>query len=210
MNRQTKIILLLCVSIVAGLFGCKNWEYNVVKNGVHFDKIHQSKSGTHVGYMTEDRNILGFPCAKGWIHFKKDWRLQSFQLSRDFSFRSTLLPAHTWIHFPYQENRSGYVCSFPHDYVVQGYRCGGSGGYKGTHTGFYENGRLRSFFPPDDVIVDGIPCEASLLANVNLYENGNIKSCKLSVDLHKDGKYYKRGQTIEFAKKEGDNVKPGQ
>jgi antitoxin component YwqK of YwqJK toxin-antitoxin module len=92
------------------------------------------------------------------------------------------------------------VCSFPFDYKVQGYLCGGSGGYKGTHTGFYESGKLRSFFPPEDVVVDGVTCEASLFVNVNLYENGKIKSCKLAEDYHSDGKVYKRGKTIQFDK----------
>lgn len=104
--------------IMAGLcfLGCKKWEYNVEKNGIHFKKIYQSKGGTNTGVMTEDHTIQGFPCKKGWIHFKKDWRLLSFQLSKDFMYNKTLVPAHTWFHFPYHADRSGYVFSFPHDY----------------------------------------------------------------------------------------------
>jgi hypothetical protein len=148
--------------------------------------------------MTHDQIIQGFPCEKGWIHFKRDWQLLSFQLSKDYNYKSTQLPDHTWVHFPSHEGRSGYVCSFPYDYDVQGYLCGGSGGYKGTHTGFYDSGKLRSFFPPEDVIVDGVQCAASLMVNVKLYENGSIKSCKLAENYHADGKSYERGKIIEF------------
>lgn len=200
MKKMTKLFLSFIISTMVTLSfcGCKNWEYNVDKDNIHFEKISQSKGGTNTGFMTENHNINGFPCEKGWIHFKGDWRLLSFQLSKDFMYKGTLLPAHTWFHFPYHADQTGYVLSFPEDYEVQGYLCGGSGGYKGTHTGFYDSGKLRSFFLPEDTIVDGVPCESSLFVNVNLYENGNIKSCKLAEDYEADGEFYKRGKFIEF------------
>lgn len=193
--------LLTLGSILISVFiftSCKNWEYNVVKNGIFFEKIHQSKGGTYVGYMKESQIIQGFPCEKGWIHFRDNWQLLSFQLSEDFEYKSTLLPAHSWVLFPYHKHRTGHVISFPYDVEVQGYVCGGSGGYKGTHTGFYEDGSLRSFYPPDDVMVDGVLCDSTLLVNVNLYENGRLKSCELAKNIELNGKTYKSGSTIEF------------
>lgn len=200
MNKRIKkiVFFIQLMLLVLCFYSCKDWEYNIEKNGIHFKKISQSKGGTNTGYMTENHTIQGFPCEKGWIHFRKNWNLLSFQLSKDFIYKNETLPAHTWIHFPYHDTLTGHVCSFPYDYKVQGYLCGGSGGYKGTHTGFYNSGKLRSFFPPEDVIVDGIPCEASLLANVKLYENGRIKSCKLAEHYRVDGKNYKKGTTVQF------------
>lgn len=188
------LIVLVCLSIV----GCKNWEYDVERNGIYFKKISQSKAGTIIGYMTENRLIQGYPCEKGWIHFKPDWQLKSFQLSEGYSYKGTLLPAHTWIHLPHHEAQIGYVCSFPFDYMVQGYLCSGSGGYKGTHTGFYDDGKLRSFYPPEDVVVDGVPCKVSLFMNVKFFESGKIKSCKLADDYQADGRTFKKGKFIEF------------
>jgi hypothetical protein len=200
MNKISKTVFLFFILILVNfcLYGCKNWEYDVVKNGIHFEKIHQSKGGTNVGYMTEDQIIQGFPCERGWIHFKKNWRLLSFQLSKDYNYKNTLLPAHTWFHFPYHEKQSGYVCSFPYNYEVQGYFCRGSGGYKGAHTRFYDSGKLRSFFPPEDIIINEIFCKASLFASVELYENGNLKSCRLAEDYQAVGKKYKKGKAIEI------------
>jgi hypothetical protein len=174
MRLFTAIILLITLCS-----GCKNWEYDVNKNGIHFDKISQSESDTIIGFMPEDHVIQGFPCEKGWIHFKEDFSLQSFKLNREFSYNNTLLPAHTWIHLPYK-GQTGYILSLPFDYKIQGYLCNGSGGYKGIQTGFYSSGRLKSFYPPDDITINGVPCEASLLTSVNLHENGNIRSCKLT------------------------------
>jgi hypothetical protein len=182
------------------LYGCKNWEYDVVKHGIHFKKISKSKSGNYIGYMTDDRIIHGLPCSKGWIHFRNTWKLLSFQLSTDYEYKTTFLPAHTWIHFANSEGRSGYICAFPYNYEVQGYLCGGSGGYKGTHTGFYANGKLRSFFPPEDTVINDILCKASSFTSVELYENGNLKSCKLSKDYQADGKKYKKGRVVEIDK----------
>ncbi|MGD9161211.1 MAG: hypothetical protein PVG39_22535 [Desulfobacteraceae bacterium] len=93
--------------------------------------------------MKENKIIEGFPCEKGWIHFRQDWRLKSFQLSEDYPYKGTLLPANACILFPHHDTRNGYTISFPYDYAVQGYLCGGSGGYKGTHTGFYNDGRVK-------------------------------------------------------------------
>ena len=190
------LILIILFSIL--ISGCKNWEYNAVKKGIYFTKISQSKSGTIIGYMSENHEIQGFPCEKGWIHFTDNWDLRSFQLSTEFTFNNTQLPAHTWIHFPYHESQIGYILSLPYDYEIQGYLCGGSGGYKGTHTGFYEDGRLRSFYPPDDVTVGGVPCKSTPFVNVNLYEDGTIKSCKLAEEYQVDGRLFKKGASIEF------------
>ena len=75
MNKLTKkilfLILLLLISIC--FYSCKEWEYDIEKNGIHFKKMYQSKGGTNTGYMTENHNIQGFPCEKGWIHFRKNW-----------------------------------------------------------------------------------------------------------------------------------------
>ena len=199
MKKGTNKILFLIIFLMInlGFIGCKKWEYNTEKNGISFKKIYQSKGGTHTGYMTENHMIHGFPCEKGWIHFKKNWELLSFQLSENFIYKNEMLPAHTWVHLPYHDAQTGYVCSFPFDYKVQGYLCSGSGGYKGTHTGFYENGKLRSFFSSEDVLVNGIPCEASLLVNVKLHENGKLKSCRLAENINLKGKVYKKGKTIQ-------------
>jgi hypothetical protein len=148
--------------------------------------------------MQDNQIIQGFPCEKGWIHFKKDWRLLSFQLNKNFKYKNTQLPAHTWIHFPYNDEQSGFVCAFPFDYEIQGYICRGSGGFKGIQTGFYDSGKLRSFFPHEDITINGIPCRASLLSIVKLYENGNLKSCTLAEDYQAAGKKYKKGQVIEL------------
>lgn len=200
MKKLIKVfsILIMLIAVSLSFFGCKEWEYDVKKNGIHFKKISRSPGGISTGYMTENHTIQGFPCEKGWIHFGKDWELRGFQLSENLIYKGTLLPSHTWMHFRFPAEKRGYVVSLPDDYIVQGYLCGGSGGYKGTHTAFYESGNLRSFFPPKDIVVDGVPCMASPFVFVGLYESGNIKACKLAEDYKVNGQVYRKGSKVKF------------
>jgi hypothetical protein len=82
--------------------------------------------------------------------------------------------------------------------ICRGHLYGESGGYKGIQTGFYSSGRLRSFYPPEDITVNGVPCEASILNSVNLHENGNISNCKLSEDYRVNRRTIQKGNIIEF------------
>lgn len=191
-------LLVLSIILCIGLNSCKNWEHDVVKEGIHFKKIRKSETGNILGYMTDNHNIQGFPCEKGWIHFKENGQVRLLQLSEDFMYRGTLLPAHSWYLLPYHEGLTGYTIAFPYDYKVQGHICRGSGGSKGTHTGFYDSGKLRSFYPHEDVTVDGVPCAASIYVNVKLYEDGRIRSCKLAEDFEVNGKLFKKGVSVGF------------
>jgi hypothetical protein len=204
MKNTTQFFLTGIILVNLIFTGCKTWEYDVEKNGIHFKKISQSESGTVIGYMTEDHEIEGFPCEKGWIHFGENSQLRLFQLSKDFMYKGTLLPAHTWFIFPYNDV-TGYICAFPYDYKVQGFLCKGSGGPKGINASFYDNGRLKSFYPTEDITIDGVPCKATLFVNVNIYENGNLKSCKLADDYQINNNTIKKGAFIEFD--ENGNVK---
>lgn len=203
MCRKSIILISLFLSIFFA--SCKDWEYDVEKHGIHFKKMSQSQGGTIIGYMTENHNIQGYPCEKGWIHFRSNWELLSFQLSEKYTYNGIELPAKTWIHKPYHEGTKNYVISLPYDMEIQGHLCDGSGGYKGTHTGFYESGKLRSYFAPKDVVIDGVPCKSTLFENINLYENGKLQQCKLSKDYERNSKKYKKGSILSFD--ENGNVK---
>jgi hypothetical protein len=195
---KRNIMRLLAAGIILiNCSGCKNWEYDVEKNGIHFERISQAESGTIIGFMRENHEIGGFPCEKGWIHFKEDFNLQSFQLSEEFTYKNTRLPAHTWIHMPYK-GETGYIISLPFDYKIERYLCSGNGGYKGTQTGFYDSGRLRSFYPPKDTAINGVQCKATIFDNINLHENGRLKSCILAQDYPANGVTIKKGTRIEL------------
>ena len=195
---KKKTILLISLYFLILFTSCKEWEYDVEKHGIHFKKISQSDAGTIIGFMSENQTIDGYPCAKGWIHFRSNWQLLSFQISEPFAFRGTKFPAKTWIHMPYHEESTNYVVSLPYDMEIQGYLCSGSGGYGGTHTGFYGNGKLRSFFPPENIIIDGVPCKSTPFQNTILHESGKLKKCKLSADFEQNGMIYKKGIVIDF------------
>ena len=191
--------VVLALSLI--LMSCdRTTEYSVIKRGIHFSKIHTSSSGVSTGRMTVRNIIQGIPCEEGWVHFKKDGGLLSCQLYTEYTLKNVTLPAHTWIHLPYHDHQTGFVCSLPHDQEIQGFLCEGTGGYKGTHTSFYETGKLRSFYPVRELIVSGVPCKATPFVNVQLHENGSLKSCKLSADYTIQNTEIKKGEIIEFTK----------
>ncbi len=198
--KKNLLLILLLLSLPL-LTNCKDWEKDVNRNGIYFKKIHQSKSGNYIGFIPKNQVIQGFPCQKGWVHFQENWKLLSFQLNQKYTFNKTVLPAHTWIHFPNQKDRTGYICVFPTNFKVQGFVCRGSGGYSGIHTGFYKNGRLRSFFAPENILIKGIPCKKSLFTNINLYKSGELKSCKLFQDIEIKNQKYEKGLVIHFDEK---------
>ncbi|MBN2278944.1 MAG: hypothetical protein JXQ65_00025 [Candidatus Marinimicrobia bacterium] len=198
MKITQRLDLCLLMLFLVILTECKNWEKQVEKNGIYFDKIHQSKGGTRVGYMNKNQTIDGLPCEKGWIHFRKNWDLLSIQLSSDFEYKGLLLPKNSWLHLSYDTNSTDYVVSFPYDIEVQGFWVDGTGSYKGTHTGFYGSGKIRSFYPAKELVIQGIPCKRSLLENILVYENGRLQRCKLSKDFKIDGKRYPKGTTVYF------------
>jgi len=186
-------VILLCLHPACS----RTWEHDVIIKGIRFTKITRD-SGNIIGFMAENSIVQGFPCEKGWIHFRKDFSLLAFSLSEEYGYRGAVLPAHTWILMPHNESRKGYICSFPFDYTVQGHVCRGSGGYKGIQTGFYESGRLRSFYPPQNIVIDGVPCKKTLLFNVELHENGKLRRCRLSGNYIVNNKVYKKGSTVAF------------
>lgn len=155
------------------LAGCFAWEQDVERGGYQFER-YRVDSNVHIGILAEPAEVDGFVCeAGGWAHFNPDWSLRACFLAEPYRMDYFTLPAGAWV----QPRADRIVVSFETDTLCQGYICQGSGGVKGIHSTFYPNGRLRSFFPPEAVSVDGVLCRASLYANVQLYESGALKQC---------------------------------
>jgi hypothetical protein len=193
-NRSHKFIL-VAVSVLAAvtlLAGCVfNWQKDVTVNGMHFKKYTPSSiRGDHIGYLSEDQVIQGYPCKKGFTTLWPDLTLCECQASSAFEFNGNEVPAGTWLIM----SKEGYlrVCSFPKETVIQGYRCKG-GGRLGATTGFYKSGRLESFYSRENLAVDGFECKGSLIA---LHENGSLRSCKLVSPAVIDGVSYEAGTKL--------------
>ena len=201
---QSCFPLLLCI-MLAGLYGCRKCDKNVVKNGVHFDKLCYSKliTGKYKGAiviecdLADDTIIQGYPCKKGFVSFNSDWSLSELTLSQSFEFNHFTMPAETYIVF----GRTKHIqsCNFPRDVKVQGHLCrGGRGGPEGVVTSFYENGYLKSFFSRNDIEIDGILCKGSLFNIIGLHDNGRLSQCNLAKTTTIDGTEYNEKSKINL------------
>jgi hypothetical protein len=94
------------------------------------------------------------------------------------------------------------TCAFSQDIDIQGHTCRGGGllggGAEGIQTSFYPDGSLKSFFLPENTTLQGIPCRASIFTPVQLYENGQLKSCLLSAILERNGHTYPAGTHLQL------------
>lgn len=150
-----------------------------------------------IGRLESPMVIDGYPCDAGWVHFTDSGRLKAFYLSDACIIQGNRIPKGTWIQLnPDQTLRA---CSFPEDTPIQGYLCdGGFGGSEGVMTTFYPSGRLAAFFPVSDVVIQGMPCKASVFSPVYLYENGNLKKFTLSKTAVLGGRTLSAWQTVEL------------
>ncbi len=69
----------------------------------------------------------------------------------------------------------------------------------GAYTGFYPSGRLRYFFCPQDVWIDGIPCNGGSFSLIELYESGRLRQCRLSESVEMNGRTYQKRETVELS-----------
>jgi hypothetical protein len=197
--KSIRLATPICIVIVALFCSCSVfcWQKNVVQHGIHFKKIRQERGlGIYIG-LTDSRNqIEGFQVEKGWVHFHPDWKLKAFQTAAPVDNHGLVLPTGTWVFL----DREGQIsnCVLPESQNIQGIRCRGGGGVSGITTSFYPSGRLKGAFPASDIVVDGIPCSNTVFYQVTFYENGHLKSCRLSKACIAEGITYKKGARISI------------
>lgn len=203
MKRICTVLVILGISF--SLLAClEKWEKDVSVNGITFEIIRKSSSGTFIARIASDTDIDGYPCQKGWVHFHDNWRIQNFTNYREIIVDGVTIPEGTWVELA--ENGALALCAFPQNQLVQGYLVYGSGGAMGAHTTFHTDaanrGMLQSFFSPLDVCIDGIPCSGGALGKlfhpIRLYPDGRLQYCVLSQSVTIEGIRYKKGAALSF------------
>lgn len=172
--------IFICSICLTLLSSCTHWERNVTVNGIHFNKISRSESGTIIGHTSRDEKIGTIVCKQGWVHFDDDMNLKFCAVKEPIQYKGNTIPADTWIRMDQDQNI--YLCAFPQNTMIQNHLCKGTGGPKGYQTSFFNSGKLKSFFASEIVEIDGIPCKASGTAIISLHENGGLKECTLAKD----------------------------
>jgi hypothetical protein len=155
--------------------------------------------------------IDGFPCDAGWISFKQSGELAECVLAEDIIIQGNLIPQKTEVML-LNEERTLYF--LPEDTEIQGYLTMSSLSWLRIPVYFYPSGRLRGFFSPSNVVIQGIPCRRlnsgfllrtplAVDTSILLHENGNLRRCTLSGDAQIDGRIISAGSEISLSE-DGD------
>ena len=148
-----------------------------------------------IAQISVTSQIDGFPCAAGWVHFNQFGRLRAFFLAEESMIQGNQIPKGTWVQL--DDGLNLRYCSFPEKTNIQGYVCnGGFGGAEGVSTAFYPSGRLKEFYSPENIVIQGIPCKADALSPIYLFEDGNLKEFTLSEAAVIKGRNMLEGQTV--------------
>lgn len=182
-----------------------DWQYNDTINLIHFKKFqYLMQKGTEdtlklAGVINNPMIIQGYPCDSNMIYMNMEGELLGFRLAQKRILYDLKLAKGTWIFF----NEDGsYTCKFPKNTTIYGFNIHGNASdddSKGIPTDFYKNGKLKFFYPVEDVVVNEIHCKASLAHGIELYDNGSLKKCKLSQNETIQGKHYKKNSLINFS-----------
>jgi hypothetical protein len=154
-------------------------EYVVVLDNILFDRFLNMR--LLQGILQETTLIDGFPCAGGWgVQFFMSGQLRTCKLAEDIVFQDILIFQNTWI---FLDEELNFSCTFPEDMEIHGYQIRNK-----RPVTFYQSGRLKSFFPPSNVMIQKIPCRKGKETPIFLFENGNLDRCTLSMDADIDGR----------------------
>lgn len=148
-------------------------------------------------FLLEETEIQGFACQR-WIWWYPDGRLDNLELAHDRHVQGYVFPAATRLFF----DRDGRLAHawLSQDTVLDGRPCRGR--WK-IDTAFHANGRVKAFFPRDDLEIDGVLCAASLFHPIYLHPDGRLRQCKLAADATIDGRTYRKGEEVEFSAEGG-------
>ena len=183
--------------VVAAWADAADARRSVAIGAADASQVKAQSGGLTISWLTRDTLIGDRLCRRGWVHVHPNGVAAAFTNAEPLPLAAVTIPRGTWI--KQDEHGTITVCAFPEPIEIQGHRCRGTGGPKGVQTAFYPSGALKLFFPVRDVVVDRVPCRASLINGwIELHENGRLKSCLLDEDLERDGRRVRRGNRVEF------------
>ncbi len=197
--KTTVTILAILAAVLVLSSGCHSWTTHQTVNGIAYSRVrHETVRGEviTIGELEHDVEIDG-ETYTGWLHRRENGSISGGMIATGTVINGVTVPPKTWVSFDDQNRLS--ACHFPESQVIQGHKVRGTGGgVKGATVKFHPSGKLRLFFAPTDVTIQGIPCRGSLLKYIVLHENGNLKQCTLSTDTTVDGRQIAKGTTIEL------------
>jgi hypothetical protein len=143
-------------------------------------------------FLVEETELAGLPC-RGYAWWYEDGRIDNVELAAERVVQGHRFPEGTRVFF----DRDGRLAHawLSEDTVIDGRPCRGR--WK-IDTAFHPNGRVRAFFPPDTLEIDGVACVASVFHPVYLHPDGRLCQCKLARDVTLEGRTFEKGETLRL------------
>jgi hypothetical protein len=147
-------------------------------------------------------SMQGYSCAAGYAWMFPDGKLASCTLSRESKFGEITVPEKSMIYL--SGDGDPRFVFLAHTATIHGYACRGGG--QDFSTALYPSGALKTCWLATDTLVDGIPCmQAGFFADVfgggvetQFFENGKLKTCKLSHEVELAGHTFKKGDHVRL------------
>lgn len=169
------------------------------------EKAGLNTAGRSIMRLSEDVDVRGRPCKRGWLKLHPNGVPSSFTAACELEFGKLKVPADTWV--MQDENGLVVACALPRDMEIQGVLCRGTGGAKGVQLEVYPSGALKRAFLAKDAVIQGVPCASGVVSGiVEFYEDGRLKSCKLNDAYSYGGVDYKKGARLELPAVDGESV----
>ena len=162
-------------------------------------------------YLKEPKVIQSYPI-KGDFRVNPEGVLYGFTLSKTHPIKGTMIPGGSWYH-RYEEDI--YLITLSKDTIIQGYPAyhkeDGFIFWTENHAVFYTDGKLCGLGLSEDMVIKGIPCNASKNnRSVTFFKNGELRHCRLSENKEIQGYpcyggddnselwFYSDGQVLSF------------
>jgi hypothetical protein len=186
---------LVALAALVPIFGACRGAALPTSQGTFYERtIQRAGDGTVLkGELVAASELQQLPC-RGWAHFRPDGSLRSVELARDAELGGRALPAGTRVFLDEQGRLES--CWLSRTTSFDGVPC--RGGFGKTSTAFHPDGGLRACFPPDDIEIQGIPCEATPFVPIYFHANRRLASCRLSRAVVLEGIEIPSGSTIRL------------
>ena len=142
--------------------------------------------------LVDVASIRGIEC-RSWVWWYDDGGLDNVELAHAARVQDHDFPTGTRVFF----DRDGRLAHawLSEDTVIDGRLCRGR--WK-IDTAFHANGRIKAFFPPRAIEIDGVVCAASLFHPVYLHPDGSLRQCALAEEAVIAGRTFERGAVVEL------------
>lgn len=185
-------LLLVCLGGSLGLTGCLAPQDPADLPYRSGSFLYHENGQKKRAYLLAESELEGLPCQR-WVWWYEDGRIDNLELAQDRNVQGHDFPAATRLFFD-REGRLAHAW-LSQQTEVDGFPCRGR--WK-IDTAFHPNGHVKAFFPPEDLELDGVLCEASVFHPVYLHPDGRLQQCKLAADVTLAGHTYAKGETLRL------------